>query len=163
MLRPGPQRLDQCGRGWRIAERDRDVAQPSHIADAADRAASSPFQELRLAPREKLDELRVIQPVPHREVLLGGGARELIPWTNQLAVIATVDAIADCRAKLEWDRPGQLDREVGNTAPGVETIRGDDRAGGAGGHAGGAGSTVRAAGLIGGQVQVQVNFPQEKI
>src|SRR6202140_1010525 len=135
MLRPGPQRLDQCGRGWRIAERDRDVAQPSHIADAADRAASSPFQELRFAPREKLDELRGIQPVPHREVLLGGGACELIPRTKQMTVNATVYAVADCRAKLDWNRPGQFDGEVGNAAPGVETIRGDDGAGGAGGHA----------------------------
>jgi hypothetical protein len=42
-----------------------------------------------------------IQAVAHREVLLGGGARELVPWTHQLAVVATVDAIADGAAKLE--------------------------------------------------------------
>src|ERR1700719_4289802 len=144
MLGAATQRLEQCGRCGRVAERDRNVAQPSLVADAADRAASSPFEELRLAPREKLDELRVVQPVPHREVLLAGGACELIPRADQLAIIATVDAIADGGAKLGRNRAGQLDGEVGNTAPGVETIRGDDGAGGAGRQAGGGGSAERA-------------------
>src|ERR1700676_2584733 len=122
------------------------------MTDAADRAASSSFQKLRLAPREQLGELRVVQSVPHGEVLFRGGARELVPRTHQLAVVAPVYAIADCTAKLDGNRPGQLDGEVGNTAPCVETIGGDDGAGGAGGHAGGAGPAGRAAGLLGGEV-----------
>src|SRR5450631_4530773 len=116
VLRAAAQRLEQCGRGRRIAERDGDVAQPSFIADAADRAALSALQKLRLAPGKKLDELRVVQAVPHGEAFLGRGAREFVPWANQLAVIATVDAIADRTAKLEWNRADQLDGEIGNTA-----------------------------------------------
>ncbi len=101
--------------------------------------------------------------MPHCEVFLGGAARELVPRTNQLAVIAPVDAIADGTAKLDRNRPGQFDGEVGNTAPCVESIGRDDGAGGARGHAGGARPAVRAARLIAGQVQVQVNFAQKKI
>ena len=132
------QRLEQRRRGRGVAERDRDVAQPSFVADAADGAAAGALQKFRLAPRKQLDELRVVQAVPHRKVLLGGGTRKLVPRADQLAVVAAVDAIADRAAKLQRNRTGEFDGEVGNAAPCIQPVRRDDGAGGAGGHAGAA-------------------------
>ena len=78
------------------------------------------------------------RPCRTREVLLGGGTREFVPRTHQLAVVATVDAIADGAAQLERNRAGELDGEIGNAAPRVQAIGGDDGAGGAGRQAGAA-------------------------
>ena len=46
------------------------------------------------------------------ELGLTRAARELVPRTYQLTVIASVDPIADGPAELERDGAGQLDREI---------------------------------------------------
>ena len=96
------------------------------------RAAAGFFQKLRLAPREHLDERRAIEAMPHGEVFLGGGAGELVPRTHQLAIVAAIDAIADGAAQLQRNRARELDGEIGDAAPRIESIGGDDGAGGAG-------------------------------
>ena len=53
--------IARCRR--RIAERDRDVARPALVADAADRAAFGVAQELRFAPREQRRQLRAVEAV----------------------------------------------------------------------------------------------------
>ena len=123
VLRTAAQCLEHFGRGRRIAESDRDVAQPSLVADAADRAAFRALQEIRFAPRKELDQLRAVEAVPRREILLGGGTRELIPRAGHLTVIAAVNAIADRGAKLEWNRSGQFDGEIGDAASRIEPDR----------------------------------------
>ena len=65
----------------------------------------------------------MIQSVAHGEVALSSGACEFVPGASQLAVIAAVDAIADGTAKLERDRSGEFDGEIGNAASGVEPVR----------------------------------------
>ena len=45
----------------------------------------------------------MIQSVAHGEILLRGRAREFVPGANQLAVVASIDAIADGAAKLMRD------------------------------------------------------------
>src|SRR5277367_1341630 len=163
VLRAASQCLEYFGGGRRIAESDRDVAQPSLVADAADGAALRAIPEIRLAPRKELDQLRAVEAVPRREIPLRGGTRELVPRTDHLTVVAAVDAVADRGAKLERYRSGQFDGEIGDAASRIEPIGSDDGAGRAGRHAGGAASTVRARRLIGRQVQIQVNLAQEEV
>src|ERR1700683_4108046 len=97
------------------------------------------------------------------EVFLAGWARKFIPGTDQLAVVAAVDAIADGAAKLRWNGAFEFDGEVGNAAPRIQPIGRDDGAGGTGGQAGAAGAAMRARGRIGGQSKVQVNLAEEEI
>src|ERR1700690_514759 len=104
VLRAASQCFEHVGRARRIAESDRDVAQPAFVADAADGAAFRALQEIRFAPGKELDQLRAVEAVPRREILLGGGTRELVPRADQLTVIAAVNATADRGAKLERNR-----------------------------------------------------------
>src|SRR5580692_10502763 len=100
--------------------------------------------------------------MPHGEVFLGGGAGELVPRADQLAVVAAVDAIADGVAQLDRDRTRELDGEIGDAAPRIEPIGGDDGAGGAGRQTGAAGPAMRGARGIERQLQAQVNLPDEE-
>ena len=81
-------------RGQRIAHADREVAQPSFIADAVYGAAREPLVEFRLGPREKLDQCGAVQPIANGEIHLLADLREPVPGTRELAVIAAVDAVA---------------------------------------------------------------------
>ena len=71
MLAPAPQRGVPLGAARGIAERDGDVAQPAHVTDATDRAASGALEELRFGPRKQLDEPGRIEAVPWMEPRLG--------------------------------------------------------------------------------------------
>src|SRR5271170_1905000 len=94
----------ECGnhrrRGTRVAEGNRNIAQPALVADAPDGAAAGLLLKIRLAPGKKLGQLCMIQSMPDRKVLFRRGPREFVPRTDQLAVIATVDAIADRAPKF---------------------------------------------------------------
>src|SRR5271167_711429 len=111
---------DNFGRSGGVAERDGDIAQPPFVADTSNRAAARFFQELKLGPGEQVGEARLIESMPDREVFLCRGAGKLVPWTNQLAVIAAENAIADRAAKLHGNCAGEFDGEVGNAATCVE-------------------------------------------
>ena len=123
MIGPRPQRRDHALAAPGVAQRHRQVAQPARVADAADRRSGMAFVELNLAPREQFDQPRVVQPVPHLEVGQRAHARELVPRTGKLAVVAAVDAVADQRPQLGRDRAGVLDRQVADAAPRVEPVR----------------------------------------
>ena len=73
------------------------------MTDTADGAAAGLFQKLSFGPRKKINETGVIQSVPDCEVLLCRGAREFVPRTDQLTIIAAIDAVADGRAKFFGD------------------------------------------------------------
>ena len=87
---------------------------------------------------------RSVEPVPRLEIRMRGGARELVPRAHELAVVASVDAVAHHAPQLRRNRAVQLDGEIGDAAPRIELLRRGDRAGGAGGYTRRAGAAVRA-------------------
>ncbi len=64
-----------------------------------------------------------------REIGFCGWFGKLVPGAEQLAIVATVDAVADGLAKLRRNCALQLDRQVGNAATRVELVGRDDRLG----------------------------------
>lgn len=116
----------------RIAQRHGDIAQPAQVADAAYRRAFGDAQEFFLRPVEQIDQLRRMQRGARAEIVFVGKLRKAVPRADQLAVVAAVDAVAEQRAELLRDRAFQLDGQVGDAAPGVYGIGGDDGAGRAG-------------------------------
>src|SRR5271166_137295 len=107
-----PQGGDHSRRARCIAECDRHIAQPALEADSPDRAAAGLVQEFRFAPGEQCNELRPIEVMAHAEILLCGRTRELVPGTDELAVVASIDAIAHGAPELERNRTGEFDREI---------------------------------------------------
>src|SRR5262245_1774524 len=87
-------------RRGRVAESHGDVAQPALVADAPDRRALQPLDELGLGPREQLDQRGVLETIAGLEVLLTTHLCEAVPRANRLAVVAAVDAVADQRPQL---------------------------------------------------------------
>jgi len=100
--------------------------------------------------------------VPGLEVGLGRRVRELVPGAAELAVVATIDAVANGRAQVFRDCVAQFNGEIGNTAPRIEYIGRDDRVGGADVEACRATAAVIRRGLIDGKWQVGQQFAEEK-
>src|SRR5262249_39794780 len=121
------QGLDHRRRRRRVAQSHRDVAQPALVTQAADRRTFGALQELLLGPREQLRQAGTVEPVAGLEVGFGRGRRELVPGTDQLAVVAAEHAVADRRAQFLGDRALVLDREVGDAPARVEAVRRGDR------------------------------------
>src|SRR5512135_2407657 len=111
----------------RVSQSYREVPEPALVADAPDRRALHVAVEFFRAPAEQLDQGRAVQAIAHLKVLFVGYARKTIPGADQLAVVATVDAVADQLPQLLRNGALVLDREVGDAAPGVEPVRGGDR------------------------------------
>src|SRR5688572_14264459 len=80
-----------------VAQAYRQVAQPALVADAVYRAAEQARVELLLAPGKELDERRCVEPVAHREVRLIAQLRVFVPRTDELAIVAAIDTVADQR------------------------------------------------------------------
>jgi hypothetical protein len=78
----------------RIAQPDRDIAQPAFVADAADCAALQPLVEFLLGPGKQLGQRSAVQAVAHIEVRQACALRELVPRADQLAVIAAQHPVA---------------------------------------------------------------------
>src|SRR2546428_3965594 len=127
MVRPGAQRGQHRGRARRVAQADREVAQPALVADAPDRRAAQALVELGLRPAEELDQRRPVEAVAHLEVRLVASLREAVPGADQLAIVAAVNPVADQRAQLFWYRALVLDREIRDAAARVELVGPDDR------------------------------------
>src|SRR5688572_26734236 len=128
MVRACTERPDQLGGARRVAEADREIAQPPLVADAPDGRALQPLRELRLGPREELDERGAIEAVARAEILFRARLREAVPRAYELAVVAAVHAVADERAQLLGDRALVLDGEIGNAASRIELVGRADRA-----------------------------------
>src|SRR5438105_109846 len=127
MVRACTQRSDYFGRGGRVSQAHREVAQPPLVADAPDRRAAKALVELALSPGEELDQRRVVEPVPRLEILFAARLREAVPGAHQLAVVAAVHAVADERPQLFRDGALVLDGEVGDAATRIELVRPADR------------------------------------
>ena len=82
---------------------------------------------------------------------------------TSLTIVAAVDAIAQERAQFLGDRPVVLDREVGDAAPGVEEVRGDDGARGADGEAFLAGAAMPGRGRVALEVEGHEELAEEEI
>src|SRR3984885_11013514 len=112
MLFAGSECGNHCGRGGCVTERYRNIAQPALLADAPDGTAAGLLLKIRFDPCKKLGQLRMIQSMPDRKVLLRRGARGLDPRTDQRAVVPPVDASADRAAKFFGNTAGQLNRQI---------------------------------------------------
>src|SRR3712207_2557257 len=88
----------------RIAESDRDVAQPAFVAGATQRRPFRALAPFVFRPTEELDEIGVVEAVSNSEVGDLGRSCELVPRAKELAIVATENAIADCGAQLRRDR-----------------------------------------------------------
>src|SRR5690606_17982166 len=86
----------------------------------------------------------------------------LVPWTDELAVIATEDPIANQWPQLDGHAAARLDGEIGNAAPGVELEWRDDCARRADVEAGAAASAMRGCGSVQGEGQVGENLAEHK-
>src|SRR3954447_19518417 len=120
MVRPGTQGIDHIGAAGRVTQADRNVAQPALVADAADGRAAQALVEFGLRPAEKVHQGRAVEPMARREIILGRGLREAVPWTDELAIVAAVHPVADERPQLFRYRALVLDREIGDAAPCIE-------------------------------------------
>src|SRR3569832_2414463 len=84
------------------------------MADAADGAAFHATIEFLLAPGEQIDQHRLVQAVTHAVVRQACALRELVPWADELAIVAAVDTIADQRPQLDRNAALQFNRQIGN-------------------------------------------------
>src|SRR3989344_8470312 len=82
------------------------------------------------------------------EIGFGSRLRETVPRADQLAVIATIDAVADQGAQLLGDRAVQLDSEIGDAAARIQLVRRNDGAGRADVETGMAGAAMIRGGGI---------------
>ena len=57
-----------------------------------------------------------------RKIGFSGELGKTVPGANQLAVIATIDAVAQQRSEFLGDTAFELDGQVGNTTPGVKLV-----------------------------------------
>lgn len=80
---------------------------------------------------------------------------EAVPRAASLAVVATVNAIANQGAEFLGDGASQLYGQVGNTASGINFVWSDDGPGWAGIEAGVAGAAVIINGWVGGRGKSQ--------
>src|SRR5258708_3739991 len=140
-----------------VAQRDRDVAQPSLVADAPDRRALEAPQEFFFGPREELDERCAIERVTHREVGIVDGAGVFVPGADELAIVAAVNAVSHERAQLFRDRAVMLDGEIRDAAARIELVGRDDRPRGTYVDA----AVARAAVLGGGCILLQIEVREE--
>ncbi len=106
--------------GERVAQRHRHVAQPALVTDAPDRGAFGVAREVRLVPAPDAQQLGRLQQLPRLEIGHAGALCVLVPWAHQLAVVATVDAVADQGPQLGRYSPGVLNGEVGDAAARIE-------------------------------------------
>ncbi len=143
-----PQRAVDRFRITRIAQRHRDIAQPSFVTRSANRHARGAIEELRLGPGEEIDELCRVESVPRREIRFGRDLRELVPRTDELAIVTAEHAVADQRAKLNRNRAAQFNRQIRDAAPRIELVRRDDRLRRTDLDAPRAGAAMRAGGFV---------------
>src|SRR3990172_11361760 len=111
IVRAGSQRADHGSAGGRIAQTHGEVARPALETDAVDGAAGHALTEPALAPREQVRELRFVESVAYVEIRLAAHLRVAVPGAGELAVVASIDAIADQWPQFQRNGAFQLDGE----------------------------------------------------
>ena len=106
--------------------------------------------------------VRRIEPIADVEVGQRRALCELVPRTDELAVVAAVDTVAHQRSQVFRDRPRMLDRQVRNAAARIELIRTGDRARRADVDAACAGTATLDRGRVDGERQVREDLAEEE-
>ena len=107
-----------------VARRDQAIAGHPRDPDPLDRRSGEQLAERRIVQRQQVGQAGRDQLGPRHEGLVGlGGAGEAVPRANRQAIVAAVDAVADRLAKFVRDRPGMLDRQIGDAAPRIDPVR----------------------------------------
>src|SRR5690606_14812130 len=101
-------------------------------------------------PCEQFDQRGLVEIVAGAKIGLVGTSRELVPGTDELAVVATENAIADQRSQCDVDAAFVFDSEIGNATSGVQLVRCNDRLRGTDVDAAHAGTAMRACGRVDG-------------
>jgi hypothetical protein len=104
-----PAKGREVGMAPHIPESDADISQKSPALDAFDRRAAEKGAELDIVEGQVVTQWH-LRRWPGRESRLPGGGGEAVPGAGIQTVIATIDAIADERPELGWNRAFQFDR-----------------------------------------------------
>ena len=67
------------------------------MADSSYCRAFGFCQKFRFSPGEYFKQLLGVEPVSGAEILFAGQFGKTIPWADELAVVAAIDAVADQR------------------------------------------------------------------
>src|SRR5207247_9706405 len=136
-----------------------------HVIADDNVALCRPYRSVFEAPREFLrsdvDQGRQFRhqvALPRMKLFFPCRDGEPVPGTNILAVVATIDAIADQRAQLPGYRSAQLDGEIGNAETGVHNIRRDDRPCRTRSDTKAAGAAVIIPGTVGFQLEAEEHY-----
>src|SRR5262249_57047645 len=113
--------------GWCVSQPYSEIPQPALVTDTADGAPRQLALEFFGAPCEQLQQPGAIQSVADTKLVERARPCETIPWTHQLAVVATVYSIAHEASELERNASFVLDCEIGNAAARIQLIGCDDR------------------------------------
>ncbi len=121
----------QCGqntgRGWRIAQRHRDIAQPARVSRAPQGTAFGAFAPFRFGPAEQIHQSGLIQSVPDGKIRLSARAGKLVPGADQLAIVTAENTVAHRGSQFGRDRARCLYGEVADAAARIQRIGCGDR------------------------------------
>ena len=81
--------------------------------------------------RREFRQRRRRQVRPRPQLRFPAGLGEAVPGADRQAVVAAVDAVADCGAQVVRDRTAVLDREVGDAAGSIQPVGRGEGVGGA--------------------------------
>ena len=101
------------------------------MPDAANGAARETRHKIGLLPRHEANKAGGIKTVARGEFRVAS-ADVAVPGTNELAIVAAIDAVADGGAQCFRYKTREFDGEIGNAAAGVDFVRRDNRLGRAG-------------------------------
>lgn len=133
------------------------------MPNAQDGRTRHAFTELCLSPGEELRQSRTIQAIADIEIGFLRMTGKPIPGADQLAIVATIDAVSHPAAQLFRNRAMQFNREVRDATPRVDLVRPYDRPCRAGVNAPRAAPAVFIDRRLNRQRQINVDFAQEEI
>ena len=112
-----------------VPQGDAYVTKKSATLDSFNRRISEKRAELFVRQSQVFPQRHARRRCPRREGCFVRNLGESIPWTDIQTIVATEDPISDERAKLQWNRTFQFDRQIRNAAARVQTMRSCDRPG----------------------------------
>ena len=163
MRTASPKRRNHLRSSGSIAQAHGKIAQPAFITDPVDRAARHAGCEIILRPGEQVGQVAGVEFVPRCEVRLGGQVCKSVPRACELAIVATVDAVADERTQGFRYGTLQLYGQIRDTAPGIDPVGRHDRPRRTGIDAGTAGAAMVCDGRIERKRKIGEYLPQEEV
>src|SRR5262249_13783786 len=145
-----------------IPQCNRDVPRPALVSYAVDGRAPHALLELACSPCKQRRQLACIECIANLEVRVRSRPGELVPWTEELAVIAAIDPVADCTPQFNRDGALVLYRQIRNAAPRVQLVRREDRPGWTGGHARLTAAAMRRGRLVHRERQVRQDLAKKE-